>query len=246
MGDPQASLEQVVSVLHAHRLLGEDGLLLPDVGLVSMGDHFDWGSAAEAERAAADGVAFFAWLLAHPPDQVCLIAGNHDLGRVGELASFDDATFAVARARARVAYDAKDAELEKALLRDYPALPTSELAARDFGGFCEKQRQLVEQALSAGRLVAAKAWNDRVLLLHAGITSDELDVLGVADEERTSALGIAAALNAALHEARARRPLRLPGLHEPGSATYGEASFQAVPRVGDSTLAPCRRGSRRS
>lgn len=237
MGDPQASLEQVLGILDAHGLLADDGMLRPDVGLVSLGDHFDWGAAADAERAAADGVAMFSWLLAHPPDQVRLVAGNHDLGRVGELASFDDATFASVRARARVAYDAKDDALEQALLRDHPALPTAELAARDFAAFCEKQRQLVEQALHAGRLVAAMAWGDRVLLLHAGITAHELDVLGVTGEDRTSAPEIAAALNAALHEGRSRRPLRLPGLHEPGNAKDGEGggmfyhrpTSQAVP-----------------
>lgn len=243
MGDPQASLEQVMGVLDAHHLLGADGMLLPTVGLVSLGDHFDWGTAADAERAAADGVALFSWLLAHAPDHVCLIAGNHDLGRVGELASFDDATFAAVRARARVAYDAKDAELEQALLRDYPALPTSELAARDFAAFCMKQKQLVEQALFAGRLVAAKAWGDRVLLLHAGITRDELDVLGVGDEDRASAPEIAAALNAALHDVRTRRPLRLPGLHEPGSAAHGEGGgmFYHRPTSGFVPGGPTRR-----
>ncbi len=243
MGDPQASLEQVLAVLDAHRLLGEDGMLSPDVGLVSMGDHFDWGSAADAERAAADGVALFSWLLAHAPDQVCLIAGNHDLGRVGELAAFDDATFAEARARARIAYDTKDAELEQALLRDFPALPTAELAARDFAAFCTKQRELVEQALLAGRLVAARAWSEHVLLLHAGLTCDELDVLGVVDEERDSAPAIAAALNAALHEARARRPLRLRGLHEPGSAVHGEGGgmFYHRPTSGFVPGGPTRR-----
>ena len=243
MGDPQASLEQVLAVLDAHRLLGDDGMLSRDVGLVSMGDHFDWGTAVDAQRATADGVALFSWLLAHAPDQVCLIAGNHDLGRVGELSAFDDATFAEVRARARLAYDGKDAGLEAALLKDFPALPTAELAARDFAAFNVKQRELVEQALFAGRLVAARAWGEDVLLLHAGLTNDEIDILGVAEDERASAPTIAAALNAALHQARARRPLSLRGLHEPGSAAHGEGGgmFYHRPTSGTVPGGPSRR-----
>jgi len=191
-----------------------------------MGDHFDWGAAADAERAAADGVALFSWLAAHAPDHVTMIAGNHDLGRVGELAFFDDATFRDVRTKARAAYDEKDPSKSRAmeveLVQEHPALPSAELAARDFAAFCVKQRELVASAIDAGRLVAARAWNDHVLLLHAGITDRELDVLGLVGEERQSAQSIAAALNAALHDARIGRPLTMPGLHEPGSSAHGE------------------------
>jgi hypothetical protein len=219
MGDPQAPLEKVLGVLDAHHLLSDDGMLSKDVGLVSMGDHFDWGGADDAETAAADGVALFAWLLAHAPDHVCLIAGNHDLGRIGELSAFDDDRFRTARARARVAYENKDQALEDALRKDYPELPTAELAARDFAAFSVAQRNLVEEALRAGRLQAAKAVGNQVLLTHAGITRHDLDALSIDGE---GAEEIASALNAALHEARALRPLRIQGLHEPGNAAIGE------------------------
>ena len=54
--------------------------------LVSIGDHFDWGERADRPTARKSGLALLSWLSAHPADQVVVIAGNHDLGRVGELA----------------------------------------------------------------------------------------------------------------------------------------------------------------
>ena len=43
IGDPQASLSTFLRILDLNGLLGDDGRLRPEVGLVSMGDHFDWG-----------------------------------------------------------------------------------------------------------------------------------------------------------------------------------------------------------
>ncbi len=217
MGDPQAPLEKMMAILDAHDLLGEDGQLTSRVGLVSMGDHFDFGTAPLA-IARADGLAFLSWLVAHCPDQVVVIAGNHDLGRVGELAGFDDETFASARELAMSAYESEDAELERELLRRYPSLPTAELAARDFSAFTVAQRELVTRALRARRMVPAHAHRDDLLLLHAGVTHDDLATLG----SPANAMEIAVALNDALATSSARLPLRIDDLHEPGDALRGE------------------------
>lgn len=218
LGDPQAPLEKVMAILDAYDLLGDDGRLSPRAGLVSMGDHFDFGGSSQAARAAADGLAFLSWLVAQPSDQVVVIAGNHDLGRVGELAGFDDETFASARSLATVAYTSEDPDLERELLRLYPALPTAELAARDFSAFTVAQRELVLRALRAKRMVAAHAHRDDLLLLHAGVTRDDLATFG----GPARAGDIAQALNDALHAASALLPLRIDDLHEPGDVRHGE------------------------
>ncbi len=224
VGDPQAPLEKFLSILDHQRLLGADGWLLPQVGLVSMGDHFDFGKDPAAAR--QDGLALLAWLAAHPKDQVHLLAGNHDLGRVGELVALDDATFAAAQAWASRIYrpDATRQEDEQALQAAYPALPTAELAARDFCGFAVAQRRLVEHLLRCGRMRAALAASDTLLLVHAGVTRYELTAVGL--DENARAPDIAAALQQALGRAVAAwdgtAPLEVPGLHVPGSAALGE------------------------
>jgi hypothetical protein len=218
MGDPQAPLEKVFGILDAHGLLGDDGRLSPQFGLVSLGDHFDWGGAREAERASADGLALLSWLLGHAPNQVRVIVGNHDLGRLGELAAFDDDTFRIVRAKALVAHESDDESLERALLAEHPQLPTAELAARDFAAFSVAQRTLIRDALRIGRMVAAYAHEQDVLLMHAGITCADLELVG----SPTTAHEIASALNAALTSALTDEPLRIEGLHEPGNAALGE------------------------
>jgi hypothetical protein len=75
-------------ILAAHGLLADDGTLFDDVRLVSIGDHFDWGPVRDRARATYDGLRTIAWLSSHPADQVILLAGNHDLARVGELLHF--------------------------------------------------------------------------------------------------------------------------------------------------------------
>jgi hypothetical protein len=211
MGDPQAPFEKMRAILDRHGLLGKTGRLRPDVMLVSMGDHFDWGGAADRERASRDGLALFSWLAGHPPSQVVMLAGNHDLGRVGELAGFDDATFLAAHQEALLSDPAQP--LEK-----YPALPTAEIASRDFATFSVAQRDMVLAALRARRLVAALAFDADTLLLHAGVTSDHAT---------GDAPAIARTLNENLANAVSRydgTPLRIPGFHEPGSAATGEGT----------------------
>jgi hypothetical protein len=227
LGDPQAPLSTVFAVLELHGLLADDGRLVPEVGLVSIGDHFDHGPAESVQQAAADGLAFLAWLALHPADQVTILAGNHDLARVGELVAFDDARFAEARAEARLAYrdGAADAALEQAWLARFPELPSAEVAARDFSAFARAQTHWVEALLRVGRLRLAAA-RGRVLLTHAGVTVDDLALAADTATTAWSAVGAAAALNAALARALGvwapATPLELPGLHTPGSAARGE------------------------
>src|SRR5687767_9484685 len=76
VGDPQAGDDRFFALLDAKGLLGEDGRLRPDVALVSIGDHFDWGPPSAREQAAESGLAILAWLASHPADQATLLAGN--------------------------------------------------------------------------------------------------------------------------------------------------------------------------
>lgn len=230
IGDPQAPLERFLAILDGHRGLGDDGLLAPDVFLVSMGDHFDWGKRNDRDKATADGTALLAWLAAHPTDQVEMLLGNHDLGRVGELVRFDDRTFALARGEADAIYgDGKgsaDNALEARFRQLHPDLPTTEIAARDFSTFSAAQRTLVEALLRAKRFRIAYAATPQLLLCHAGVTEDELDAIGVSVAARADALVDAIALNAALDAAvtawRGKTPLSIGALHVPGSGKTGE------------------------
>ena len=229
IGDPQAPFERFLAILDGHGALGDDGRLRPDVHLVTMGDHFDWGTRDERARATDDALALLAWLAAHPADQATLIAGNHDLARVGEMAAFDDDSFGRARAEADLAYvDGKtDEAAEKRLLEKYPDVPTTECLARDFAAFSPAQRTLVVNCIAAKRLRVAFPVARDFLLCHAGVTLDELDVLGVPESARADAFAIAASLNGALDEAFAewdgKTPFAIRGLHRPGNARDGEA-----------------------
>lgn len=229
IGDPQAPFERFLTILDHHQALGSDGRLVEDVFLVSMGDHFDWGGPTAREAAAESALSLIGWLAAHPADQVAMILGNHDLARIGELARYDDASFAIAVAAADRVYSAgkTDEAAEKAFLREHPDLPTAECAARDFANFREKQRALVIECIAARRLRIAHAVARDFLLVHAGVTSDELGVLGLPGEAHADAHAVAAALNGALDEAFAAwdraSPFAMRGLHRPGNAGDGEA-----------------------
>ncbi|MFO0659994.1 MAG: hypothetical protein U0165_09215 [Polyangiaceae bacterium] len=85
LGDPQAPASKLFEVLEAHDLLGDDGWLARGVGLVSIGDHYDYKCRPdELAEVGRNGSAFLAWLAAHAPSQVVIVAGNHDLCRVME------------------------------------------------------------------------------------------------------------------------------------------------------------------
>jgi hypothetical protein len=244
VGDPQAPLDRFLRILDRHGLLGDQGRLREDCALVSIGDHFDWGGPARRGEAARSGLLLLAWLAAHPPDQVALIAGNHDLARVGELIGFDDAGFGAAQAEADRAYrgGSTDADAEARLLARYPALATAETAARDLGTFRTEQRTLVTALLRARRFMIGLAADDDLLLCHAGVTSDDLAAIGLPPERHRVARAVARALNdtldAAVDEWNGREPLAIPGLHRPGGAGRGEARGILLHRPGHPDVHP--------
>lgn len=235
MGDPQAPFATVLELFERAGVLSEQGTLAADVQLVSMGDHFDWGPPSARERATQDAIALVSWLVAHPAEQVVLLLGNHDLARVAELAAFaDDAAFEAARTEADRAYrlGRVDAEAQARLLEAYPFLCDAELLARDYSAFCAEQGRLVELLLRGGRF--RLAWEHAgLLLVHAGVTQGDLDLLGV---DGGSAAAAATGLNAWLDERVARwtrGPLELEPLHQPGSAARGGARGALVHRPAD-------------
>jgi hypothetical protein len=238
IGDPQAPFEQFRRILENHKLLSDQGRLADDVALISVGDHFDFSGGTPRE-VGDEGMKVLTWLAQHPPDQVVILAGNHDLSRVTELALQTDASFGEARELARPVEDLRkkkgrtadeDAELERrkrAFHDRFPDLATAELVDRDYVTFTEEQRRLVQTLLVAGRLRFAhvESLGGRPLLLtHAGVTKRELELLFL--EQETDAERIARALNEALDAAvgkvRARwekgelTPLELEPLHVPG------------------------------
>jgi len=224
IGDPQAPLERVLASLDHHGLLGDDGRLRPEVFLVSMGDHFDFGPAAQRRTAAADGLAFLSFLADHPADQTVIILGNHDLVRVGELHGFDEATFARAQAQADLAYRGGEVDpaLEARFLADWPMVSDAEALARDFSAFAPAQRALVEQLLRAGRAQLAFAASERVVLTHAGLTVHDFTQLGL--PAPTTAPEIERALAGFLDgrvSAWRSGPLDLAPLHLAGTAASG-------------------------
>jgi len=186
IGDPQATPDRIFAVLDRHGLLADDGVLAPDAGLLSIGDHFDFpGDVTEVERA---GREVLAWLAAHPRDQVVLLAGNHDLSRVIELAHETDGSFSSARALAVEIHGASGAEDRAAREREfaarYPAIPTPGIARVDCSSFSAAQRALVQRLLLERRLrlaAVARVAGVDVLVTHAGVTVRELGLLGMAD-----------------------------------------------------------------
>ncbi|HSK01600.1 MAG TPA: hypothetical protein VK932_10185 [Kofleriaceae bacterium] len=229
IGDPQTSTERFFGALAAHGLLGEDGWLRADARLISMGDHFDYH---ERERARVEGVLVLGWLAAHARDHVQILAGNHDLSRVMELAAVDDARFLAAGDLARAIRAAPEAEqdaLEAEFHRRFPEIATPGYAGRDYNAFTVEQRALVQRLLLDERFDLALAARTQaglpLLLTHAGVTVRQLAELGLPDERDPHAL--AGALNARLRAAvtavaadwRAGRetPLSLEPLHVAGA-----------------------------
>lgn len=191
IGDPQAPLGDFFEILDRHGALGPEGRLLPDVQLVSAGDHFDWGELTERSQAIAEGLALLAWLASHPSDQVILLLGNHDLARVCELAVFrDDAQFAQARADADAAYRTGTLSATAFALR-HPDFSSPENLSRDLSTFSVAQRRLVQKLLEARRFRIAHAADPSLLLVHGAVTEDDLARVGAAGD----AVQVAATLN---------------------------------------------------
>jgi hypothetical protein len=227
LGDPQAPFERVLDVLRAHGALTAHDRVAPDVHLVVMGDYFDYGGREDRDEATAAAARTFGFFVSHEEEHVTLLAGNHDLARIGELLRLDDAAFARAQAEADLGYFEKTpSRPEVDFRRDYD-LPGWEIVARDFSAFHERQRKSVLDALSARRLRAAYAPAPDTLLLHAGLTLDTLAALGI--EHERDARVIAQRLNRALFEAfdlwrsNPQAPFFVPGLHAPGNQ-HGEGT----------------------
>lgn len=190
MGDPQAPFAKVLEVLDSHGALQGDRLG-SDVVLVSIGDHFDY-DLRNPETAGREGLQILRWLASHDPQQAILLFGNHDASRVMELATLADEEFEAARRLARSIDDTEHhagddaarsrvkAEYEPA----FPTLPPPGVVGRDYASFSSEQRALVMELLLAGRfhLATTGALPDGrpVLLTHAGVTTRELALLGVA------------------------------------------------------------------
>jgi hypothetical protein len=178
VGDPQTSHERFFALLDRH------GARAEDVGLLSIGDHFDYG--ADREAAARDGLANLEWLAKRPS---ILIAGNHDLCRVIELAFETDESFEAARALA----SSGDVST---FTTNFPRIPTPLIALRDFNGFTVAQRSLVQSLLLERRFAlaaVATVRGSRALFVHAGVTTRELSLLGIPHERDPAR--IARALN---------------------------------------------------
>lgn len=234
VGDPQAPFHTFLAILRHHHLLNPDGRLADDVQLVSMGDHFDWGTVATRAQAAQDGLELLRWLASHDARQVIILLGNHDLGRVGELAHFDDDTFARAQADADAEYHGArgDAALLAAFSERHPDVPTTELLARDYATFRAEQRTLVTDLLRNGRLRLAHE-HAGLLLVHAGVTTLDLQRVNT---PVTTAAAAARGLNAFLAARVASwmgGTLDLSPFHFHGNAERGEGGGALYHRPGD-------------
>lgn len=219
LGDPQAPLDRVLASLDAAGLLGPDGWLRKGAGLLSVGDHFDHAlpKGMSVEDSAREGLALLQWLASHPPDQVVLLGGNHDLSRVMELATFTDTRWAAAwRWVERWEAAGKPSTALPDFQDRFHEVPAPGLVNRDWKAFSEAQQRLVQQLLLAGRMrLAAVGERDgaQVLVTHAGLTRREVALLP--GHPRT-AEALASALNAHLDAAVAavapawRRGRRVP------------------------------------
>lgn len=210
LGDPQAPHDRVRASLARAGLLTPDHRLRDDVGLVSLGDHFDFPGDPD------DGARTLAWLASHPSPQCVILAGNHDLARVMDLARVTDEDFAAARHASSQALAPQD------FSRRFPHVPTAALAARDYHHFSAAQRAQVSSLLRAGRVALAATATLRdggeALLTHAGVTARELGLLGVGADPRGIAGSLNDALRAAVSRWREGDALDLGALHVAGAA----------------------------
>ena len=248
IGDPQGPFSKVLEVLDHHHALDDDKLA-SDVVLVSIGDHFDY-DLRNPGPASAEGLKILRWLASHDPQQVILLLGNHDASRVMELATLTDEEFQRARLLAR-AVDAAENNVSTDSLADiaaaaaaeqdevaaakaayaaaFPELPPHGVVGRDYAAFTSEQRALVMELLLAGRfrLAATGALADgrSVLLTHAGVTSRELDMLGLPGARMPAAIADALQAHLAAAVDRVRddwqrgelAPLSLEPLHVTGA-----------------------------
>lgn len=211
IGDAQAPLATYFTVLAEQNLLGDDGMLAPDVSILSIGDHFDYASP-DLAQSSREGYALLRWLAEHPPQQAIILLGNHDTVRVQDLGGFSDRRFEAARALAlqieqlAQIHGDRSASVEQARNQfyiEYPEITKPELAKRDYDSFTTAQRELVIRLMLAGRCQLAavgKLPNSReILLTHAGVIKRDLQVLGLNGE--VSPVVIASRINKWLKDA---------------------------------------------
>jgi hypothetical protein len=181
-------------ILDHHGLIGRGGVLKSSVSLLSIGDHFDFTCLEGPAAAGEEGLRILTWLASHPEDQAIILAGNHDLARVMELGVMTDERFLEARSRALEVDrhphgSSRRQDLETRFSVDFPDVPTSEAARRDYQSFSSRQRALVQELLSRGRMKLAQAALEEgrpLLLTHAAVTQRELDLLGIGTEREAS------------------------------------------------------------
>lgn len=191
MGDPQAAFDTFAAILDRHGLLGADGRLLPSVGLVSIGDHFDFGRGPDFEETGRHGERILRFLAAHPESQSVILLGNHDTVRVQELAFESDESFHRARLLAfELAMleqqngedSAEFTAAQQKFFAAHPGIPSHGVVLRDFSAFRSSQRTLVQQLLLARRVrlgVSATLPDGTAALInHAGFTEREAVLLG--------------------------------------------------------------------
>jgi hypothetical protein len=212
IGDPQTRFDKLLALLAHHAMIDERGWLRPEVGLLSIGDHFDFGPRGGSD-VGREGELFLRWLADHPTDQTLILAGNHDLSRVQELAFETDESFAAARTLADsiraldgAGNESAREELTARFSAEHPRIPTPDIAARDYGGFAASQRVLLQALLVHGRVslgLAARHAGREVLFTHAAVTARELAILDLPTSS-PKAGDVASALDRVLREAIAK------------------------------------------
>jgi hypothetical protein len=241
VGDPQASLEKLLSIFERNDFL-IGGALRSHVHVIFMGDYFDYGPPSLREEAARSGIELFEWILRQHKQQVTILLGNHDLARLCELSEFRSAEeFQAAHQLALKAYRGGDVDiaLESHLKTLYPNLVDAETIARDFSCFAPAQRALLISALRQGRIRVAHVHRG-ALFVHAGVTRRDLQRLNPAEE---TAEAYARCLNSFFEErvavflkdieGDARGALDLQFLHVPPSRKTGWGRGIFFQRPGD-------------
>lgn len=184
LGDPQASLACLFAHLDAQQVLTEDGWLRPDVGLICVGDYFDF-AAEDSDDAGYQGAQFLAWLAAHDSAQTTLLMGNHDVERVMSFADCTSERYRESQAACRKMLLLQTPEARRAFREDWVAAHSDHppmVAAHDYRSFVPAQSDMMRRLLLQGRMTLATTAMDAsgrtILITHAGVTRRELDLMG--------------------------------------------------------------------
>ena len=184
LGDPQAPIACLFAHLDAQQLLTDDGWLKPDIGLICVGDYFDF-AAEDSEDAGYQGVQFLAWLAAHDPAQTTLLMGNHDVERVMSFAGCTSDRYRESQAACREMLLLRTPEARRAFRVAWVEAHTGHpptVAAHDYRSFVPAQSDMVRRLLLQGRMTLATTAMDAsgrtFLVTHAGVTRRELGLVG--------------------------------------------------------------------